>query len=92
MTARDSEKDAALAVSEDYVQSPVHKASSTTSIDFDGLLQPDLRLHQNLANGTRRHSQQRNLQNLIVVRQWRTSLACGHGTSKVYLANQTRIA
>ena len=40
-----------FAVSEDLVQSPAHKAALTGSLDFDGLLRPALKLHQDLANG-----------------------------------------
>ena len=52
MTTSDSENDSSLAVSEDFVQSPAHKAASITSIDFNGLLLPNLQLHENLTNGT----------------------------------------
>jgi protein N-lysine methyltransferase METTL21A len=38
-------------IGEDLVQSPKHKAALTGTIDFDGLLQPGLVLHQDLANG-----------------------------------------
>ena len=38
-------------ISEDFVQSPTHKAAKTSSIDFDGLLQPALTLHQDLTEG-----------------------------------------
>ena len=41
----------AIAVSEDIVQSPTHKEAGTSRIDFDGLLQPGLTLHQDLAKG-----------------------------------------
>ena len=43
-----------LAISEDLVQSPAHQAAATSTLDFDGLLQPAetaLKLHQDLANG-----------------------------------------
>lgn len=41
-----------LAISEDLVQSPTHKAALTSTLDFDGLLQPPaLQLRQDLANG-----------------------------------------
>lgn len=46
-----SEEGDALGITEAFVESPVHKAASTSSIDFDGLLQPGLKLHENLANG-----------------------------------------
>jgi hypothetical protein len=35
----------------DLVEQPVRKSAGTTSIDFDGLLSPPLRLHEDLANG-----------------------------------------
>jgi protein N-lysine methyltransferase METTL21A len=38
-------------VDEDLVQSPAHKAAETGSIDFDGLLQTGLLLHQDLTHG-----------------------------------------
>lgn len=40
-----------FAISEDLVQSPTHRAPATGTLDFDGLLQPALQLHQDLANG-----------------------------------------
>lgn len=40
-----------FAISEDFVQSPTHKTPATGTLDFDGLLQPALKLHQDLANG-----------------------------------------
>ncbi|KAK5746394.1 Protein-lysine N-methyltransferase efm6 [Elasticomyces elasticus] len=41
-----------LTVSEDFVQSPMHKQSSTTRIDFDGLLtEQPLSLMENLSKG-----------------------------------------
>lgn len=43
--------DGIFAVSEDLIQSPNHKAASTTTVDFDGLLEPPLVLHEDLANG-----------------------------------------
>lgn len=55
MLDREAEEDAtldALAISEDYVQSPSHKEASTSEVDFDGLLQdPPLKLSENLAKG-----------------------------------------
>ena len=51
MANSDSEQDSTFAISEDFVQSPTHKAAETSTIDFDGLLQPGLKLHQDLANG-----------------------------------------
>ena len=49
MGESDTERD--FTISEDFVQSPTHKAPETATIDFDGLLQPGLKLHQNLAAG-----------------------------------------
>lgn len=40
-----------LFLSEDFVQSPTHRIAETTTIDFDGLLKPSLRLHQDLSEG-----------------------------------------
>jgi hypothetical protein len=40
-----------FALGEDLVQSPHHKAPSTTKVDFDGLLDPALVLHEDLAKG-----------------------------------------
>ena len=40
-----------LAISEDLVQSPVHKSASTSIIDFEGLLPKPLRLQEDLKNG-----------------------------------------
>lgn len=40
-----------FAIDEDLVQSPTHKIAQTGEVDFDGLLQPSLVLHQDLANG-----------------------------------------
>jgi hypothetical protein len=40
-----------LALSEDLVQSPTHKAATTNSLDFDGLLNPPLLLHEDLKEG-----------------------------------------
>lgn len=51
MADSDSEQDSMFAISEDFVQSPNHKAAETSTIDFGGLLQPGLKLHQDLANG-----------------------------------------
>jgi hypothetical protein len=53
MADRDSDEEPldTLTIGEDFVQSPEHKAPQTGSIDFDGLLQPGLKLHQDLANG-----------------------------------------
>ena len=51
MTNSDSEQDSTFAVSEDFVQSPNHQRPETSTIEFDGLLQPGLKLRQDLANG-----------------------------------------
>ena len=51
MADRGSETEGDFAISEDFVPSPTHKAAETNTIDFDGLLQPGLTLHQNLATG-----------------------------------------
>ncbi|KXT17621.1 hypothetical protein AC579_10161 [Pseudocercospora musae] len=52
MTSPDSESDAgAFGLSEDFVQSPSHKAASTKTVDFGGLLTPPLLLHEDLAEG-----------------------------------------
>ncbi len=40
-----------LEIDEDLVKSPEHKSARTTSIDFDGELEPALLLHQDLAEG-----------------------------------------
>jgi hypothetical protein len=40
-----------LAFGEDFVKSPEHLAASTQSIDFDGLLDSPLLLHEDLAAG-----------------------------------------
>jgi len=41
-----------LGFSEDFVQAPVYKQASTSTVDFDGLLQDNpLKLHEDLANG-----------------------------------------
>lgn len=54
MTDRPPDADALdfdLTISEDLIQSPLHKAALTSTLDFDGLLRPALKLHQDLANG-----------------------------------------
>ena len=52
MTSSDSESDVgAFGLSEDFVQSPSHKAASTKTVDFGGLLTPPLILHEDLAEG-----------------------------------------
>ena len=38
-------------VSEDFVHSREHKAAGEKSIDFDGLLSPTLKLHEDVTNG-----------------------------------------
>lgn len=43
-----SEEGNELAISEEFVQSPAHRAARTSSIDFVGV---SLELHENLANG-----------------------------------------
>jgi len=48
--ASDSENEEFI-ISEDFVQSRTQQAPLTGSIDFDGLLQPALQLHQDLAKG-----------------------------------------
>lgn len=48
----DSEESSGLfGISEDLVQSPVHKATGVSSVDFDGLLSPPLRLQEDLSEG-----------------------------------------
>lgn len=51
MANSDSGEGNAFGMSEDFVESPTHRAAGTSNIDFDGLLQPSLKLHENLANG-----------------------------------------
>ena len=52
MADNDSEGEGGIGVvSEDFVQSRTRKAPSTTTIDFDGLLEPGLILHEDLAKG-----------------------------------------
>lgn len=41
----------AFAVSEDLILSPSHKQASTSALDFDGLLEVPLRLHEDLTKG-----------------------------------------
>jgi len=38
-------------VGEDLIQSPQHKLAGETTLDFDGLLQRPLRLHEDLSKG-----------------------------------------
>ncbi len=40
-----------FAVSEDLVALRIHKVAGTTTLDFDGLLHPPLKLHEDLAGG-----------------------------------------
>ena len=40
-----------LHISEDLVQHAEIKAAGTSAIDFDGILETPLKLHENLANG-----------------------------------------
>lgn len=47
----DTSDNAAISISEDLVQSPDHKTASTNLVDFDGLLQPPLQLHEDVAQG-----------------------------------------
>jgi len=54
MTPSDSEperEDGVFAISEDLVQSPSHKSAGQQTIDFDGLLDPPLLVHEDLTNG-----------------------------------------
>ena len=50
LTAEQTESDI-FAISEDLVQSPRHKAAGISSIDFDGLLELPLKLHEDLKEG-----------------------------------------
>lgn len=47
----DSEENDVFAVSQDYVPPAPIKAVGETEIDFDGLLSPPLKLHEDLKNG-----------------------------------------
>jgi hypothetical protein len=38
-------------LSENLIASPTHKTAETRELDFDGLLQPSLRLHEDLSEG-----------------------------------------
>jgi len=40
-----------FAISEDFVESRQHKVAGVSSVDFDGLLQTPLRLHEDLKEG-----------------------------------------
>ena len=44
-------EDETFTISEDLVQSPIHKPASTTTQDFNGLLKTPLRLHEDVADG-----------------------------------------
>lgn len=46
----DSDKEE-LVISEELVESRQHKQAGTTTINFDGLLAPPLKLHEDLTNG-----------------------------------------
>lgn len=43
--------DDGIAFSEDFVESPPHRQAQTAAIDFDGLLNTPLYLHQDVASG-----------------------------------------
>ena len=47
----DAAKEEEISITEDLVRSPMHKQALTSSIDFDGLLNPPLELHENLSKG-----------------------------------------
>lgn len=52
MSARVSEEGGVFGVSEELVQSPMHKQAATKLVDFDGLLRDSpLRLHEDLSAG-----------------------------------------
>lgn len=51
MADRDSEEESGFAISEDFVQSPTHRAALTGTIHLDGLLRPGLVLHEDVAGG-----------------------------------------
>jgi hypothetical protein len=40
-----------MAIGEDLTPLPTYKAASTTAIDFSGLLEPPLKLHEDLKTG-----------------------------------------
>lgn len=40
-----------IAFSEEFLESPPHRQAHTAAIDFDGLLNTPLRLHQDVASG-----------------------------------------
>jgi protein N-lysine methyltransferase METTL21A len=40
-----------LTIGEDFTPLPEYKAASTTSINFSGLLEPPLKLHEDLTSG-----------------------------------------
>lgn len=45
------QEDNSIGISEDLVQSPIHKAAGVSLVDFDGLLTSPLKLHEDLAEG-----------------------------------------
>lgn len=47
----DSSDDGEFKIKEDFVQSPQHKRAGTSAVDFDGLLSPPLKLHEDLTEG-----------------------------------------
>jgi hypothetical protein len=51
MTDDESEPDFFNGFGRDLIEQPALKTAGTTSIDFDGLLSPPLKLHEDLANG-----------------------------------------
>lgn len=51
MVSSDEDTEGILAISEDLVQSPQHKSAGAASLDFDGLLESPLQLHEDLSEG-----------------------------------------
>lgn len=51
MSGLDDEVESTFGISEELVQSPVHKAATTSSVDFDGLLQKPLKVQEDLKEG-----------------------------------------
>ena len=51
MNSSDEGEDGVFAISEDFVESRQHKAAGESSVDFDGLLQTPLKLHEDLKEG-----------------------------------------
>ena len=49
-TSSEEEQDK-FTVSQDLIESPNHKAAGTTQLTFDGLLDPPLKLHEDLSEG-----------------------------------------